>query len=684
MPRPNQFAPPAAVYALLALLALGCNQSPDSQAVGKVHARAETSPEAERTRQPTVAPLYRDSSESTEDRIADLLGRMSTAEKIAQLTHLPADRLRPAADSALATLADSARRAIPHGVGYLSSPTDWGDEKRLAYLNALQRHLTENTRLGIPALVLEEPSSPTLAQLGATFDTTLVREYFARAGRRAAGRGAHLVLGPTLSGTDPYLLAQLGLAAVRGLEEKVYAVPRYFGGQDTLSAGPRALGALHLYPYRYLLARAPIQAIVAGPGQIDGVPIHADRRLLYDLLRGDWGYRGAVLSADGGVTALSEHYAVTEGPRRAAIQALRSGIDVELASGAGAFPELVSAVNDGSLAESILDQAVARVLRLKFARGLFENPYPPIGTTTDPGLADTALLRRLASSSAVLLKNDERTLPLIGPPRRVALSGFADFPALRRGLTEWADTAGWSLTDLAGGGPAAARRAVRRTDLLIVITGAAPAEPQRALIRELAERGRPVLALLPEWPVGDAKFLREHCAAILHYPPGNPEAGHSLAEILSGQVSPGGKLPLEQPGSPYAFGHGLGYGDCVLSAPRLADSTLRLGATTSLSVEVHNRSETQATSEVIQLYVRDEYGSVVRADRQLRGFARVQLGPGERRTVTFPVGPEQLELLDRNLDWTVEPGAFVLWVGTSGRVEDWQRVRLRVTGNAAR
>ena len=789
---------------LLALFFLACGP----EDVPLANAAVATTADQNTPRTNTELAIYKDAGQPIPDRIADLIGRMTTEEKVAQITAIWADKHKMETDRYDFDPAKAAE-IIPHGIGHVTRPSELsasGEPGRsgaeeVAYVNAIQRRLVNETRLGIPALMHEESLHGLAAKdatswgqpisVAATFNRRLTRQLYATAARQAASRGAHVVLSPVVDvardprwgrveetlGEDPYLAGEIGLQAVLGFqgdddrwdEGEVYATLKHMAGHGEPEGGnnigpahisERTLREIFLYPFRYIVENGNVRNIMASYNEVNGVPSHANGWMLNEVLRGEWGYEGAVVSDYFAVRELHERHAVAENLKQAAIRAISSGIDIELPD-REAYPYLVEAVNTGELEEAILDRAVGRILRQKFDRGLFENPYTDSTKVLSNTPEDDALVRRAGTESMILLKNDG-TLPLtdgltvavVGPNAdRVLLGGYSDVPAhfvtLRQGMEAYAattkgkviysegsrvtepgswykdpviavseiddrkriakaveDVAGADVILLAVGGNELTSREAWAESHLGDRPSLAMMGTQNELIDALAELDIPIVGLVfGGRPLEIANLVKKSAAVFQCFYLGQ-ETGHSVADVLYGKVAPSGKLPISIPRSVghipayynykptarrgylmdsvsalYPFGYGLSYTTFEIGEPRLGLLQMMPNGNTTVSVEVTNTG-TVAGQEVVQLYIRDEYSTVTRPVKELRGFEKVALAPGESTTVTFEIGFDQLNYLNQDMEYTVERGTFRIMVGNSSRDQDLRTAVLTVTDQA--
>lgn len=415
---------------------------------------------------------YRDARAPITARVRDLLSRMTLEEKAAQLRCLWTEKrglFGPDGNFA----ADRAATALADGIGQIGRPSDTygtkrtrettfrGIEDTVALVNDIQRFLVEKTRLGIPALFHEETAHgyaardatifPSPPGLGSTWDPALVEQVFAVVGREARVRGATVALSPVIDltrdprfgrveeffGEDPYLVAQMGIASVRGQQgharplakDKVFVTLKHFvhgSPQGGLNLGPadiseRTLRETFLVPFAEVIKATDPAIVMPSYNEVEGIPAHASRALLQKTGREQLGFKGAYFSDYGAISNLIAHHRMAADKDEAAILALNAGVDADLPDGE-IYARLPALVRAGRVSEAQVDAAVARILALKFEAGLFENPYVDakgaVARTNTP--ADVQLARKVAQKSIVLLKNDG-ILPL-DPKARLKLA----------------------------------------------------------------------------------------------------------------------------------------------------------------------------------------------------------------------------------------------------------------------
>jgi beta-glucosidase len=752
-----------------------------------------------------MAPAsYLDPSQSIDNRISDLLSRMTLAEKCAQLVGpFGLDE----SDGKFSI--DFVRQHFKNGISYINTHhRKRNTVQTVVYLNAMQKFLRDETRLGIPALGIGEglhgymahdaTSFPQAIGLASAWDPDLHRRVFGVVAREMRARGAHYVLSPVLDiardprwgrteetyGEDPYLVSRLGVAAVRGLQgdtfaggpEQVVATAKHFAAHGQPEAGTNCGPANYserilreeLFPsYEAAVREGRIGSVMASYNEINGIPSHVNSWLLKDLLRGEWGFEGFVISDGWGVDDLYRLHYVAADAADAAEKSFSSGVDVELGR---CFVHLEQAVQAGRISMEAVDAAVARVLKVKFQLGLFENPFveEEYAVSNTNSAEHRALALETAQKAIVLLKNDGNLLPLnktrlrslavIGPnAAALRLGGYSGIPAHRVtvlegirekvgkevevlyaegcGITQSTNEAGqmWHDDEVLLPDPAIddvliteAVETAKRADIVLLVLGDNEQScregwstnhlgdrdtldlpgRQEELLQAVFAADKPVILLLIHGRPASINFAAEYVPAILEawYP--GQEGGTAIANVLFGDVNPGGKLPITFPRSAgqvpayyyhkpsarrgylfssaeslFPFGHGLSYTTFTYSSLRLSSEKIAADETATLSVEVTNTGK-RTGDEVVQLYIHDLLSTTVtRPVKLLKGFQRITLQPGECQTVSFPIGREQLQYLDEHMQLAVEPGQFELMVGSSSKTE--QSIILEVTESSA-
>jgi beta-glucosidase len=750
-------------------------------------------------------PAYKNARLPIERRISDLLSRMTLEEKVAQMMCLW-DQKKLITTSEGHFDPSRAPRWFKVGIGRIERPQDGHDARGEAeFVNAIQRWVRDSTRLGIPVLFNEEAlhgleaagatSFPQAIALASTWNPDLVQRVFNAAAAEARARGVHQVLAPVVDiareprwgrfeetyGEDPYLVARMGVAAVRGFQgttatpdaTHVWATLKHMTGHGQpesgtnvgpASVGERTLRDMFLYPFEAAIKEAGAKSVMASYNEVDGVPSHVNRWMLHDVLRGEWGFDGTIVSDWFAIQQLVDRHHVAADPAEAARRALDAGVDIELPDPA-AYATLVDQVKNNAVPVQSIDASVRRLLRAKFALGLFDNPFVDVATAERvSGATSTRQLALEAARQAItLLKNENSLLPLrpgahsrvavIGPHAgEVLLGGYAGVPSHAISILEGLQTRlgseatveyaeGVRITEdsvftkepqphmggarskfrngadrvVATDSASNARRIAdavslaRRSDLVVLVLGdneqtareayddnhlgdrsslGLPGQ-QEQLALDIAATGKPVVLVLINGRPMSIPTVVAKVPAILEGWYLGQETGTAVANVLFGDVNPGGKLPvtvardvgqlpvfynykptarrgyvLDTVAPLFPFGFGLSYTTFAYSNLRLSAAHITPVGTTTVSVDVKNTGRRKG-DEIVQLYIRDEISFATRPVKELRGFQRVSLEPGETRTVSFPVGPEHLSYHGSNMKRLVEPGRFQLMVGGS-------------------
>lgn len=756
-------------------------------------------------------PAYLNPQLPPERRTRDLLARMTLKEKVAQMTCIWQQKAATMLDEKGNFDPQKAKKHFKDraGLGQVGRPSDAGggkNPKEMAELtNAIQKFFIENSRLKIPVIFHEEclhghaakdgTSFPQPIGLGATFDPELVRRLFAMTAEEARARGAHQALTPVVDvareprwgrveetyGEDPCLVACMGVAAVQGFQgdatfkdkKHIIATLKHFAAHGQPESGTncapvnvseRLLREVFLSPFKRAIQEGGAISVMASYNEIDGVPSHANKWLLRDVLRKEWGFKGFVVSDYFAIRELNErpelfgNHLAADGKEAAAL-AVKAGVNIELPD-PDCYPNIVELVRKGILRESMIDELIAPMLFWKFKLGLFEDPY------VDPDAAERIvgcdahreLALQAAREAITLLKNDGgvapldpgkiKTIAVIGPNAdRVLLGGYSGQPkhysTVLQGIRARAGSinvlyhegckitvgGSWQQDEVIPSNPEEDRKSIaeavevaKQADIVILAVGGNEQTSREAwalnhmgdrasldlvgrqdeLINAIAATGKSIIALLFNGRPLSIRNLTEKAQAIFECWYLGQETGTAVAEVLFGDVSPGGKLPITIPRSVghlpayynykpaarrgylfddisplYAFGFGLSYTTFKFGAPKLTKAVIRKNESTTVRVDVTNTGKVQG-DEVVQLYIRDKVSSVTRPVKELKGFGRVTLEAGQTATVTFDITPEHLAFWNIDMKFVVEPGEFEIMVGNSSRDQDLQKVLLRV------
>ncbi|HEX4957371.1 MAG TPA: beta-glucosidase BglX [Lacibacter sp.] len=579
------------------------------------------------------------------------------------------------------------------------------------------------------------------------------------------------------NGEDPYLGAQIGAAMVRGYQGKklaanntILSCVKHFALYGASEAG-RDYNTTDMSRYRMYNEYFPPYkgAVDAGAGsvmasfnEVDGIPATANRWLMTNVLRNQWGFKGFVVTDYTGIAEMTDH-GIGDTPT-VSRAALHAGIDMDMVS-EGFLNTLMKSVKEGKVSVAQIDAACRRILEAKYKLGLFEDPYRYCDENRAKTEIFTAphrkLARETAAQSFVLLKNQNNILPLkksgtialIGPladnaenmPGTWAVAArFSEAVTVIKGMREvggsnvkilhargsnldadsvFEERAGMFGKSLKRDSRTAQQMideavAISQQSDVIVVAAGESAEMsgesssrssieipkvQKDLLHALLKTGKPVVLVLFTGRPLAIKWETEQVPAILNVWFGGSEAGYAIADVLFGDVNPSGKLTTTWPqnigqiplfynhkntGRPlpegqwfqkfrsnyldvsndpvYPFGFGLSYSSFSYSDIKLSSTSLKGNQTLNASVTVTNTGN-YTGKEVVQLYIRDLIGTVTRPVKELKGFQKIELKPGESRTVTFAVTVNDLKFYNYDLKYDWEPGEFEIMIGTNSR-----------------
>ncbi|HEY1725110.1 MAG TPA: glycoside hydrolase family 3 N-terminal domain-containing protein [Steroidobacteraceae bacterium] len=741
-------------------------------------------------------PLYKDPTASVSARVEDLLARMTLEEKVAQMQCVWQDKVEVFDQNMQFDPVKAAVR-YPNSFGGFARPQDrrgavsprvaHGRDPRatVQLVNAIQHFAMEKTRLGIPVWFHEEglhgfasvdgTHFPQAIGLASSWDPDLLMRVNSITAREMRVRGVREALSPVVDvgrdprwgrieetfGEDPYLVAQLGVAAVRGLQGdtlpladgKVFATLKHLTGhgqpESGTNVGPASISVRTLRenffpPFEEIVRQTNIRAVMPSYNEIDGIPSHGSRWLLHDVLRGEWGFKGMIVSDYDGIEQLVTLHHVEPDLASAAVRALDAGVDVDLPDGV-AYQTLVESVHQGRVQLSQIDAAVRRILELKFQAGLFEHPYADAAAAD--ALTGNAEARALALEAAhrtvVLLKNDgvlplsvseRKTLAVIGPNAAVArLGGYSVTPrqvispldGIRAKLgarervmyaegVQITENDDWWADEVKLADPEKNAELIKQAvtvaagaDEIVLLLGDteqtsregwAPNHlgdrdsldlvgQQNDLANAIFDLHKPTVVVLINGRPPSVVDIAARTNGLIEAWYLGQEGGTALADVLFGDYNPGGKLPVTLPRSVgqlpmfynykpsahrgylfdsaaplYPFGFGLSYTTFDVGEPRLSATTIRPDGSVTVSAEVRNTGS-RLGDEVVQLYLRDEVSSATRPVKELKGFRRVTLKPGESQTVSFQLTPRELQFWNADMQRVVEPGKFAIMVG---------------------
>ncbi|MGB9894464.1 MAG: glycoside hydrolase family 3 N-terminal domain-containing protein [Thermoproteota archaeon] len=584
-------------------------------------------------------PIYMDSTYPIEARVEDLLSRMNLEEKVAQLNSVWASNI--VENGKLSE--EKLNAFLKNGIGQISrlaGATGLSPREVAKIYNEIQRFLVERTRLKIPAIVHEECLSGFMANtattfpqaigLASTWDPELIYKITSVIRKQMRYVGAHQGLSPVLDvardprwgrveetlGEDPYLVATIGESYIKGLQgddirKGVVATAKHFAGHSFSEGGrnlapvhvsPREFREVFLFPFEVAVKSAKVLSIMNAYHEIDGVPCASSKELLTKILRDEWGFSGVVVSDYGAIDMLRSFHKVTDSKEGAARLAIEAGIDIELPNLNCYGEPLISAVKKGAVSEATIDEAVKRVLRLKFQLGLFENPY--VDLSEAPEFLDgkdeyRSLALEAARESIILLKNDGNLLPLSKSVESIAVIG-PNAASTRNLLGDYSFTAHLSLTkdavpivsilegikrkvssstkvyyakgcEVTGSSKDGFEEAIelaKKSSVAVVVVGERSGLSkedtsgegrdrselslpgvQEELIKAVYETGTPTVVILVNGRPLAIPWVVEHVPSILEVWLPGEEGGNAVADVLFGDYNPSGKLPISFPKS---------------------------------------------------------------------------------------------------------------------------------------
>jgi beta-glucosidase len=708
---------------------------------------------------------YKQANLPIEDRVHDLIGRMTIEEKARQLDlYAGQPELIDKATDGLHAAPDAAFQAVGAmklwgnlGVGGIH---DLYPSAELA--NAIQQWAIAHSRLGIPAIFIEEGLHgysdgtvfPAPINLASTWnpETALLTGGAIASEARAAG--VHMILAPVLDvareprwgrveedfGEDPYLTGRLGLAYVQGAQgeslssdSSVAAEPKHFAAHGSpesglntspVHIGERELRTIMLKAFEPAIRDGHAMGVMAAYHEIDGVPVAADRALLNQVLREDWGFQGFVLSDLGAIRRLWQDHRVAASPRDAIVKAIDAGVDMQFYDFDHSVFQtaIVSAIKDHTLSMDALDRAASAVLRVKFALGLFDHPFTDTALTArvKRSSGHLALSLESARQSMTLLKNENHLLPLPKTVRHLALIGpnaavarYGDYEDEKNGarigifdgLRSLLPDARIDLDD--GSNISRAVGIAKNAEIVILALGERQGisgegfdrqtldlpDNQEALLEAVTSAGRPAVLVLENGRPLTINWAAEHIPAILEawYP--GEFGGRAVAETLFGDNNPGGKLAITFPRSVgqlpdyynfdpskttkyvdgdskplFPFGFGLSYTTFSYSGLSILPVAAGSADDVTVNVQVTNTGAVEG-DEVAQLYLSHDFSSVEVPAKALKGFRRIHLKPAESQTVTFHLQQSELALWNSDHKWVVEPGGYSVTVGGSSEAK---------------
>jgi len=753
-----------------------------------------------------VKDIYEDPAATLDDRIENLLQQMTLEEKTCQMVTLYGykrvlkDDL-PTPEWKQMLWKDGIGAIDEHLNGFQQwglPPSDnenvWPASRHAWALNEVQRFFVEDTRLGIPVDFTNEgirgvesykaTNFPTQLGLGHTWNRELIRQVGLITGREARMLGYTNVYAPILDvgrdqrwgryeevyGESPYLVAELGIEMVRGLQHnhQVAATAKHFaaysnnkGAREGMSRvdpqmSPREVENIHIYPFKRVIREAGLLGIMSSYNDYDGIPVQGSYYWLTTRLRQEMGFRGYVVSDSDAVEYLYTKHNTAKDMKEAVRQSVEAGLNVRCTfrSPDSFVLPLRELVKEGGLSEEVINDRVRDILRVKFLIGLFDSPYQTDLAGADNEVekaANEAVALQASRESVVLLKNADNTLPLnIDKIKKIAVCGpnadeegyalthygplAVEVTTVLEGIREKVQgkaevlyTKGCDLVDahwpeseiieypLTPDEQAEIDRAAanaRQADVAVVVLGGGQRTcgenksrtsldlpgHQLKLLQAVQATGKPVVLVLINGRPLSVNWADKFVPAILEaWYPGS-KGGTAVADILFGDYNPGGKLTVTFPktvgqipfnfpckpasqidggknpgadgnmsrinGALYPFGYGLSYTTFEYSDLEISPKVITPDQKATVRLKVTNTGK-RAGDEVVQLYTHDILSSITTYEKNLAGFERIRLKPGETKEVTFTLDRKHLELLNADMKWIVEPGEFAIMAGAS-------------------
>lgn len=769
-----------------------------------------------------IKDIYEDPAATLDARIENLLQQMTLEEKTCQMVTLYG--YKRVLKDALPT-PEWKQMLWKDGIGAIDEhlngfqqwglpPSDnenvWPASRHAWALNEIQRFFVEDTRLGIPVDFTNEgirgvesykaTNFPTQLGLGHTWNRELIRQVGLITGREARMLGYTNVYAPILDvgrdqrwgryeevyGESPYLVAELGIEMVRGLQHnhQVAATAKHFAAYNNNKGAregmarvdpqmpPREVENIHIYPFKRVIREAGLLGVMSSYNDYDGIPIQGSYYWLTTRLRKEMGFRGYVVSDSDAVEYLYTKHNTAKDMKEAVRQSVEAGLNVRCTfrSPDSFVLPLRELVKEGGLSEEVINDRVRDILRVKFLIGLFDAPYQTDLAGADDEVekeANEAVALQASRESVVLLKNTDNTLPLnIDKIKKIAVCGpnadeegyalthygplAVEVTTVLEGIREKAQgkaevlyTKGCNLVDahwpeseimeypLTPDEQAEIDRAAanaRQADVAVVVLGGGQRTcgenksrtslelpgHQLKLLQAVQATGKPVILILINGRPLSVNWADKFVPAILEaWYPGS-KGGTAVADILFGDYNPGGKLTVTFPktvgqipfnfpykpasqidggknpgpdgnmsrinGALYPFGYGLSYTTFEYSDLEITPKVITPNQKATIRLKVTNTGK-RAGDEVVQLYTRDILSSVTTYEKNLAGFERIHLKPGESKEIVFTLDRKHLELLNADMKWTVEPGEFAIMAGASSEdirlngiltVEDYQ------------
>ena len=718
-----------------------------------------------------------------DNRVDDLISKMTLEEKLGQMNQYNGfwNVTGPTPKEG------NAKEKYDHlAKGWVGSMLNVRGAKEV---RAVQEVAVNESRLGIPLIIGFDlihgykTISPIPLAETASWDLEAMRMSASLGAKEAAAAGINWTFAPMVdvtrdarwgrvmegAGEDPYLGSRVAEARVHGFQgldlsdpNTLAACAKHFAaygfaesGRDynTVDIGENTLHNIVLPPFK-AAADAGVKTFMNSFNDLNGIPATADRNLQRNILKGDWNFDGFIVSDWGSLKEMIDH-GYARDKKHAGELGLNAGSDMDMESYIY-LNEIKSLLKEGKVSMEQVDDAVRRILKVKFELGLFDDPYRYCDEEREKRVTGSKEIQEgaldMAKKSIVLLKNENKLLPLkkegqkialIGPLAndknsplgnwRIAaennsavsvLEGLASYTGntichaqgvkLVNAIPAFHEEVKINTTDKSGF--KAAKKAAKKADVVIMVLGEYGFQSgegrsrtrldlpgfQQELLEEIYKINKNIVLVLMNGRPLVLNWADQNIPAILESWHLGTQSGNAIAQVLYGDYNPSGKLPMSFPrsvgqmplyynykstGRPgadggdagsvfwshygdeknsplYPFGFGLSYTEFEYSEIKMSSNSMTIGSQIEASVVLKNTGKVKG-KEVVQMYIHDQFASVTRPVRELKGFELVELGPGESKKVSFTIDPELLEFYSANRKWESEPGAFTVYIGTN-------------------
>lgn len=724
-----------------------------------------------------TAASFNGYSQSIDQKVASLVAKMTLEEKAGQMTQISVEAFLKTTNGQvnephefdMAKLEEAIKKykvgSILNVGGYAQTVEVWRSRIETIQKIALQERLKIPVLYGIDAIrgnnyTLNSVMFPQQIAQAASFNPAMAKKAAAVTAYETRASFIPWNFSPVLDlgrqpvwpriwetyGEDPYLVSEMGKAVVQGYQgddvvtDKYHVaacLKHYMGYSMPLSGHDRTPAWIperemreYFLPQFAAAVKAGAKSVMVNSAEINGVPVHANKHILTDILKGELGFKGLVVSDWQDIEYLYQRHRIAKDNKEAVMIAINAGIDMSMVPTDYTFTtDLIELVKEGKIPMSRIDDAVKRILKVKFETGLFDNP---VGKASDyplfNGEAHNKLNYDLAAECITLLKNTNNILPLT-PGKKILVAGPSansmrslngGWSRIWQGITsdeteKDKNTILEAMQHVFGAANVVysagvdfdktldIRDAVSKAanvDVIVLCIGETSytetpgnigdlriSDSQIELTRALAATGKPIVFVLTEGRPRIISSIEPLSAAVIHsYLSGN-EGGNVIADVLAGKINPSGKLPYTYPRSTnslinyyhkytetlqfdemagynpqWEFGYGLSYTQFSYANLTLSNTTLTAAKTITITVDVTNTGKV-AGKEAVLLYVSDEVASITPEVKRLRAFEKIELQPGQTKTVSFTIDKERLSFINAQLQRVTEPGDFSVSVG---------------------